>query len=138
MFGISLFASVIIIAQIWSRLVTHKPGPAVMVLTLWIVLGPLGQSVTAAGNLGAQAAHVLPQPYRLAGGCGAHRAGRRVRAPVPADAAQADGFGCARRVTLGVSSCFSGGAAFSWRVAFSCGAAPSGRAMAAISRALPT
>jgi tellurite resistance protein TehA-like permease len=34
-----------------------------MVPTLWIVLGPLGQSVTAAGNLGTQAAHVLPAPY---------------------------------------------------------------------------
>ncbi len=63
MFGISLFVSVIIITQIWARLVTHKPGAAVMVPTLWIVLGPLGQSVTAAGNLGTQAAHVLPEPY---------------------------------------------------------------------------
>jgi C4-dicarboxylate transporter/malic acid transport protein len=63
MFGISLFASVIIITQIWSRLVTHKLGAAVMVPTLWIVLGPLGQSVTAAGNLGTQAAHVLPESY---------------------------------------------------------------------------
>ncbi len=63
MFGISLFASVIIITQIWSRLVTHKIGPAVMVPTLWIVLGPLGQSVTATGNLGTQAATVLHAPY---------------------------------------------------------------------------
>jgi tellurite resistance protein TehA-like permease len=63
MFGISLFASVIIITQVWSRLVTHKLGPAAMVPTLWIVLGPLGQSVTAAGNLGTVAAHVLPAPY---------------------------------------------------------------------------
>jgi C4-dicarboxylate transporter/malic acid transport protein len=63
MFGISLFASVIIITQIWSRLVQHKAGPAVMVPTLWIVLGPLGQSVTAAGNLGTQAGHALPAPY---------------------------------------------------------------------------
>ncbi len=63
MFGISLFASVIIITQVWARLVTHKPGAAVMVPTLWIVLGPLGQSVTAAGNLGTQAAHVMPAPY---------------------------------------------------------------------------
>jgi hypothetical protein len=31
-----------------------------MVPTLWIVLG---QSVTAAGNLGTQAARVLPEPY---------------------------------------------------------------------------
>lgn len=63
MFGISLFASVIIMTQVWSRLVTHKPGAAVMVPTLWIMLGPLGQSVTAAGNLGTAAAHVLPAPY---------------------------------------------------------------------------
>ena len=61
--GISLFASVIIITLLWSRLVVHKPGAAVMVPTLWIVLGPLGQSVTAAGNLGTQAARVLPEPY---------------------------------------------------------------------------
>ncbi len=39
MFGISLLASVIIITQIWSRLVTHKLSAAVMVPTLWIVLG---------------------------------------------------------------------------------------------------
>jgi C4-dicarboxylate transporter/malic acid transport protein len=63
MFGISLLASVIIITQIWSRLVQHKVGRAVMVPTLWIVLGPLGQSITAASNMGTQAAHVLPAPY---------------------------------------------------------------------------
>jgi tellurite resistance protein TehA-like permease len=34
-----------------------------MVPTLWIVLGPLGQSITAAGNLGNQAATVLQAPY---------------------------------------------------------------------------
>jgi tellurite resistance protein TehA-like permease len=63
MFGISLFASVVIITQIWSRLAHYKIGPAVMVPTLWIVLGPLGQSVTATGNLGNQAATVLRAPY---------------------------------------------------------------------------
>ena len=63
MFGISLFASLIIITQIWGRLVVHKIGPAVMVPTLWIVLGPLGQSITAAGNLGTQAGTVLHAPY---------------------------------------------------------------------------
>ncbi len=68
MFGISLFASVMIIPQIWSRLVTHKPGAAVMVPTMWIVLGPLGQSVTAAGNLGTEAARVLPEPYAAGAG----------------------------------------------------------------------
>ena len=63
MFGITLFASVIIITQIWSRLVYYKIGSAVMVPTLWIVLGPLGQSVTATGNLGTQAATVMRAPY---------------------------------------------------------------------------
>jgi C4-dicarboxylate transporter/malic acid transport protein len=63
MFGISLFASVIIITQIWSRLVVYKIGAAAMVPTLWIVLGPLGQSVTATGNLGDQAGTVLHAPY---------------------------------------------------------------------------
>jgi C4-dicarboxylate transporter/malic acid transport protein len=63
MFGISLFAGMIILTQIWARLVQHKMRPAVMVPTVWIVLGVLGQSVTAAGNLGTQAAHVLPAPY---------------------------------------------------------------------------
>ena len=63
MFGISLFASVIIITLIWSRLVYFKIGSALMVPTLWIVLGPLGQSVTATGNLGDQAATALRAPY---------------------------------------------------------------------------
>ncbi|MFF0465165.1 TDT family transporter [Streptomyces mexicanus] len=63
MFGISLFASVVIITQVWSRLVHHKLGPAAMVPTLWIVLGPLGQSVTAANALGTVAHSVLPAPY---------------------------------------------------------------------------
>jgi C4-dicarboxylate transporter/malic acid transport protein len=63
MFGISLFASVIIITQIWSRLVQHKIGAAAMVPTLWIVLGPLGQSVTATGNMGTQAATIMHAPY---------------------------------------------------------------------------
>ncbi|HEX8007248.1 MAG TPA: C4-dicarboxylate ABC transporter, partial [Trebonia sp.] len=63
MFGISLFASVIIITLVWSRLVTHKTLPAVMVPTMWIVLGPLGQSVSAAGNLAKVAGLALPAPY---------------------------------------------------------------------------
>lgn len=63
MFGVSLFASVIIISLIWSRLVTHKTLPAALAPTSWIVLGPLGQSVTAAGNLAREAGLVLPRPY---------------------------------------------------------------------------
>ena len=63
MFGISLFASVIIITLVWGRLVTHKTLPALMVPTSWIVLGPLGQSITAAGNLAKVAGLALHAPY---------------------------------------------------------------------------
>jgi C4-dicarboxylate transporter/malic acid transport protein len=63
MFGVSLFASVIVISLVWSRLVTHKTLPALMVPTVWILLGPLGQSVTAVGNLGRVASLALPAPY---------------------------------------------------------------------------
>ncbi|MFF7209245.1 TDT family transporter [Streptomyces sp. NPDC008238] len=63
MFGMSLLASLVIIPQIWGRLVRHKTGPAAMVPTLWIVLGPLGQSVTAANLLGGVAPAALPRPY---------------------------------------------------------------------------
>lgn len=66
MFGISLFASLVIITQVWSRLVHHKIGPAAMVPTLWILLGPLGQSVTAANLLGGVAHLALPRPYSTA------------------------------------------------------------------------
>jgi len=63
MFGISLFASLIIIPLVWSRLVIHKTLPAIMVPTCWILLGPLGQSITAAGNTAKVAGLVLRPPY---------------------------------------------------------------------------
>lgn len=55
MFGLSLVASLNIIAMIWSRLVLYGTSGSARVPTLWIVLGPLGQSITAAGLLGATA-----------------------------------------------------------------------------------
>jgi C4-dicarboxylate transporter/malic acid transport protein len=60
MFGISLLASMIVITLIWYRLVLHKTGESHMVPTLWIVLGPLGQSITAANLLGANAHVAVP------------------------------------------------------------------------------
>ena len=63
MFGISLLASLIIITLLWGRLAYHGIGPARTVPTLWIVLGPLGQSITAVGLLGNTAHAVLPHPY---------------------------------------------------------------------------
>jgi len=56
MFGLSLVAAFIIISMIWSRLVLYGTSGTARVPTLWIVLGPLGQSITAAGLLGANAA----------------------------------------------------------------------------------
>ncbi|MEE3064837.1 MAG: TDT family transporter [Actinomycetota bacterium] len=55
MFGLSLLASFNIIAMIWSRLVLYGTSGTARVPTLWIVLGPLGQSITAAGLLGTAA-----------------------------------------------------------------------------------
>ena len=66
MFGISLFATMFIVPQVWQRLVRFKTGPAVTAPTVWIVLGPLGQSITAANLLGGAAAGVLPAPYAKA------------------------------------------------------------------------
>jgi tellurite resistance protein TehA-like permease len=55
MFGLSLMASFIVITLIWSRLVHHGSSGTARVPTLWIVLGPLGQSITAVGLLGSNA-----------------------------------------------------------------------------------
>lgn len=66
MFGLSLLASIIVITLLWGRLLMHGVGPAKLVPTLWIVLGPLGQSITAASLLGAAAPGVIPAPYASA------------------------------------------------------------------------
>jgi C4-dicarboxylate transporter/malic acid transport protein len=66
MFGLSLIASFVVITLIWHRLAVHKIGPAHLVPTLWIVLGPLGQSITAANLLGGVAGQALPKPYSTA------------------------------------------------------------------------
>lgn len=66
MFGLSLFASIIIITMVWSRLAHFGTSGTARVPTLWIVLGPLGQSITAAGLLGTNA--VLAVEPRIANG----------------------------------------------------------------------
>jgi len=63
MFGLTIVASLVVITLIWSRLMHHKVGAPAAVPTLWIVLGPLGQSITAAHALGGTAPDVLPAPY---------------------------------------------------------------------------
>ena len=54
MFGLSLVAALIIITMIWSRLALYGTSGTARVPTLWIVLGPLGQGITAAGLLAAK------------------------------------------------------------------------------------
>jgi tellurite resistance protein TehA-like permease len=68
MFGMSFLAAIIIITLIWSRLAHFGSSNSARVPTLWIVLGPLGQSITAVGVLGAQAHLALAAP--LAGAMG--------------------------------------------------------------------
>ena len=46
--------------MIWSRLAHHGTSGTSRVPTLWIVLGPLGQSMTAAGILGTVAQGAVP------------------------------------------------------------------------------
>ena len=48
LFGASLLAVLMLLPGIWSRLVHEGPLPTALVPTLFLVLGPLGQSVTAA------------------------------------------------------------------------------------------
>ena len=55
MFGLSLVASLLIVSMIWTRLTLYGTSGTARVPTLWIVLGPLGQSITVAGLLGTQA-----------------------------------------------------------------------------------
>ncbi|MFC4376898.1 TDT family transporter [Nocardia halotolerans] len=62
MFGLSLFAALITTTMIWSRLMHFGAPGAGLVPTLWIVLGPLGQSVTAASAMADATPGLLPAP----------------------------------------------------------------------------
>ncbi|MEC3954061.1 TDT family transporter [Nocardia sp. CDC153] len=66
MFGLSLIAAFATIILIWSRLLHHGLPPAGMVATVWLVLGPLGQGVTAAGAL-ANVSDTVLQPGDASG-----------------------------------------------------------------------
>ena len=65
-FGLTLMCSIVMIAFIWNRLLHHGIGAAGAVPTLWIVLGPVGQSITAAHHLGNVTSDVLDSPYGTA------------------------------------------------------------------------
>src|SRR5579875_3019155 len=63
MFGISLFIALIVFSLLWARLVYRGVGGAATVPTIWIGLGPLGQSITAANLIGATAQEAIAAPY---------------------------------------------------------------------------
>ncbi|MCF3174204.1 TDT family transporter [Streptomyces sioyaensis] len=56
LFGMSLLATLLVLPLVLSRLIHHGPLPLALTPTLFLVLGPLGQSTTAVTNL----AHVAP------------------------------------------------------------------------------
>ncbi|MGW0333720.1 TDT family transporter [Streptomyces sp. NPDC003011] len=63
LFGLSLSATLLMLPVVFGRLVTGGPLPLALTPTLFLVLGPLGQSTTAVGAFADVAPGVLPAPY---------------------------------------------------------------------------
>lgn len=63
MFGVSLLATLVMLPLVFGRLVTGGPLPLALTPTLFLVLGPLGQSTTASSKFADAAPGVLPEPY---------------------------------------------------------------------------
>ncbi|WP_073947466.1 TDT family transporter [Streptomyces kebangsaanensis] len=63
MFGLSLLATLVTLPVVFSRLLTAGPLPLALTPTLFLVLGPLGQSTTAVGAFADTAPGVVPAPY---------------------------------------------------------------------------
>ncbi|MFC4055340.1 TDT family transporter [Actinomadura syzygii] len=61
MFGASLLATLVLLPGIWTRLAAGRPTPVVLTPTLFLVLGPLGQSTTAVVQLGNAAGLAAPE-----------------------------------------------------------------------------
>ncbi|MFE0173062.1 TDT family transporter [Streptomyces sp. NPDC059002] len=62
MFGLSLLATLVMLPVIFARLVTAGPLPLALTPTLFLVLGPLGQSTTAANKFADFAPGLVPGP----------------------------------------------------------------------------
>ncbi|MFI9820281.1 TDT family transporter [Streptomyces sp. NPDC052013] len=63
LFGLSLLATLVMLPLVFARLLTGDPLPLALTPTLFLVLGPLGQSTTAVGAFAQVAPGVVPQPY---------------------------------------------------------------------------
>ncbi|WJY30575.1 TDT family transporter [Streptomyces sp. P9-2B-1] len=68
MFGLSLLATLVVLPLIFARLVHEGPLPLALTPTLFLVLGPLGQSTTAVNQLADVAPGAVPAPYASAFG----------------------------------------------------------------------
>ncbi|MFE7319063.1 TDT family transporter [Streptomyces sp. NPDC057555] len=63
MFGMSLLMTLAVLPLVLGRLFHHGPLPLALTPTLFLVLGPLGQSTTAVNNLADAAPGVVPPSY---------------------------------------------------------------------------
>ncbi|MGV9452708.1 TDT family transporter [Streptomyces sp. NPDC003635] len=63
MFGLSLLATLLMLPLVFARVLTGGPLPLALTPTLFLVLGPLGQSTTAVGKFAEFAPGVVPAPY---------------------------------------------------------------------------
>ncbi|MET9455914.1 TDT family transporter [Streptomyces canus] len=63
MFGLSLLATLAMLPLVFARVVTGGPLPLALTPTLFLVLGPLGQSTTAVGKFADVAPGVVAAPY---------------------------------------------------------------------------
>ncbi|MFJ2023994.1 TDT family transporter [Streptomyces sp. NPDC087897] len=68
MFGMSSLATLVVLPLVFSRLVHHGPLPLALTPTLFLVLGPLGQSTTAVNQLADVAPGAVGEPYASAFG----------------------------------------------------------------------
>jgi tellurite resistance protein TehA-like permease len=66
MFGLSLLATLMLLPLVWGRLLRYGPLPVALTPALFLVLGPLGQSTTAAGALADAAPYAVAPPYATA------------------------------------------------------------------------
>ncbi|WP_371615077.1 TDT family transporter [Streptomyces sp. NBC_00454] len=63
MFGISLLATLLMLPLVFGRLIVSGPLPLALTPTLFLVLGPLGQSTTAVNSLADMAPQSISAPY---------------------------------------------------------------------------
>ncbi|MEV0035998.1 TDT family transporter [Streptomyces sp. NPDC050804] len=66
LFGLSLLATLTLLPLLFGRLLLHGPLPLALTPALFLVLGPLGQSVTAVGRLAEVAPGAVGAPYARA------------------------------------------------------------------------